>query len=129
MGRFAVNEFQSDEHWSKLVIDYVLDPYKLPIKGTADYDWLWNELFSNTIYYGKFDVIGSKVRTLINDTNKPIDVAITVSSPMTIKYGGETIQLQSGTTRDAITIRPGDNRMTFFGNGRVVVDYSEGRKL
>lgn len=129
IGRLSVNQWQSDEHWSKITIDYVLDPYKLPITTTSTYDWLWNELFDNTIYFGRFDVVGSKHRNLINDTGKEIHITLMCTSPMTVEFGDKTISLSSGFNMDAITLSEGDNFMKFNGNGRVVVDYSIGRRL
>lgn len=128
-GRFAVNEWRSDEHWSQIAIDYVLDPYKIPVNTTSIYDWLWNELFGNTIYYGTFDVVNTKARNLINDTGASIPISFQCTSPMTVEFGGQTINLNSGFNTSALTIVPGNNYMTFNGNGRVIVDYSIGRRL
>lgn len=128
-GRFAVNQYQSDEHWSQITIDYVLDPYKLPNNTTSTYDWLWNELFNNTIYYGRFDVVGSKHRNLINDTGHDLTISIMCTSAMTVEFGEDTINLDSGFNMNCMTLAEGDNFMKFIGNGRVVVDYSIGRRL
>jgi hypothetical protein len=99
MGRFAVNEYQSDEHWSKLVIDYVLDPYKLPVSGTADYDWLWFRRFLAP--HGdreiRHSVIGCKkhtVRThhhIVSDGNTGADQGVDTDSGVVSdpQVGGE----------------------------------------
>jgi len=40
-GRLTVNEFASEERYSKITIDYNLKPYKWSILKTSD-DWLWD---------------------------------------------------------------------------------------
>lgn len=127
--RLSMNSWQSDKDWSKIVIDYIAEPFKYPINSTASYDWLWNELFANTIYYGMFDVVNSKWRNLINGGEENVSVAITVTSPMSITFNDETIMLNEGTTENALTLSPGDNEMCFYGTGRVTIDYSRGRTL
>lgn len=127
--RLSMNSWQSDKDWSKIVIDYIAEPFKYPINSTASYDWLWNELFANTIYYGMFDVVNSKWRNLINGGEENVSVAITVTSPMSITFNDETIMLNEGTTENALTLLPGDNEMCFYGTGRVTIDYSRGRIL
>lgn len=127
--RLSVNSWKSDKDWSKIVIDYIAEPFKYPLTSTASYDWLWNELFSNVIYYGTFDVVNSKWRNLINETPETMSVAVTVTAPMSITYNGNTILLEEGTTENAIILSPGDNEMCFYGTGRVVIDYSKGRTL
>lgn len=40
-GRFSVNSWKSEQHNSKITIDYVLDPYKIALNSAAS-DWLWD---------------------------------------------------------------------------------------
>lgn len=40
-GRFSVNKWKSDKHFSKIVIDYNVGPYKWLYKTSID-DWLWD---------------------------------------------------------------------------------------
>lgn len=40
-GRLAVNQWKSEKDFSKIVIDYSLDPYKYELLSTND-DWLWD---------------------------------------------------------------------------------------
>ena len=133
--RLSVNSWSSDKDWSTIVIDYIAEPYKYPINSTASYDWLWNELFDNTIYYGIFDVVGSKWRNFINDSVEDIEVSVTTTSPMTVfidrpgEEDDDVVFLEEGTTSAALTLSPGDNIFTFYGTGRVTVDYSKGRSL
>lgn len=40
-GRFFVNEWKSDPHYSLITIDYIVDPYKYEVTNTNS-DWLWD---------------------------------------------------------------------------------------
>lgn len=139
-GRFTLDKWDSPKDYSKITINYVIDPYKY--KGhldgdgnvvrdtensTAAIDWKWDELFDLTIKYGKFDVDGTKTRSFVNDTDIDIELCIKVSNPMTVVYEGETYELKPGYNRESgIIIRPGSsNRMEFQGNGTVTVDYDK----
>lgn len=129
-GRFAVNSWKSKEGASTIVLDYDLEPYKKMVTNTAAMDWLWDDLFNIVIYYGTFDVDGSKARTLINPTNANITPKITCSAAMTVSFNGSTYSLPAGTTTTpGFVLYPGDNVMTFSGTGRVVVDYTVGAIL
>lgn len=128
-GRIFLDQWNSQKDYSKIVLKYRLEPWKHPIDTTATYDWLWDELFSNTIYYGTFDVATSKHRNLINPTDQNITPTFTTTSAMTITFGVSTYNLPAGTSSPNLVMTPGDNLMVFNGNGRVVVDYSIGRSL
>ena len=129
MCRLSVNAWRSEKDWSTIVIDYVAEPFRYPINTTSDYDWLWRELFSNIIYYGRFDVVTKKWRNLINSSGADMHIAVTTTSPMTVVTEDDVITLEEGTTSEAMTLKPGDNIMCFYGTGRVSIDYSEGRSL
>ena len=123
-GRLFVNKWKSVEGASTIAIDYDLEPYKKLIESTGNIDWLWNELFDNTIYYGIFDVEGTKPRNLINPSNTTIFADFVCSSGMTVNFKNMTYILPRGTSQAAFELDPGDNIMTFSGNGRVLVDYT-----
>lgn len=40
-GRFKVNEWRSEKNWSKIIIDYSVEPYKWSTKTSLE-DWLWD---------------------------------------------------------------------------------------
>lgn len=129
LGRVFVDQWASNKDYSKLTLKYIIEPWKYPTETTASRDWLWNELFANTILYGKFDVVGQKHRNLINPSNDPIIPAFSCTSAMTVTFGANTYDLPSGNSTPGFKIVPGDNFMVFTGNGRVTVDYSIGRQL
>lgn len=129
LGRVFLDQWNSQKDYSKIVLKYRVEPWKYPIDTTANYDWQWNELFGNTIFYGTFDVVNEKHRNLINPTEENITPTFTCTSGMTVTFGANTYSLPSGTSTPEFEIIPGDNFMVFNGNGRVVVDYSIGRSL
>ena len=48
-GRFSVNQWKSDKHWSLITIDYNLKPYKLSVQTSTE-DWKWDPFnFDNGI--------------------------------------------------------------------------------
>lgn len=130
-GRVTVNKWQSQEFYSTVTLDYDVEPYKYSIEGaTGSMDWLWNDLFSNIIYYGTFDVDGSKQRNLINPSSASVTPVFTCSDGFTVTFDGVTYTLDAGTTsQPGFALSPGDNIMTFTGTGRINVDYSIGKRL
>lgn len=126
-GRFFVNQWKSQEGASTIAIDYSLDPFKYSLDTTASHDWLWNDLFDTTIYYGTFAVSGSKVRNLINPSPTAVTPKFICSSLMQVDFNDITYILQEGeTSTPGFTLAQGNNIMTFRGNGNVLVDYTIG---
>lgn len=128
-GRIFVDQWASNENYSKISLKYNIDPWKYPVTTTANRDWLWNELFGNVIYYGRFDIVSQKHRNLINPTDEAITPVFYTTSPMTVTFGSNTYTISETTTTAPFRLAPGDNFMVFEGNGRVTVDYSLGRAL
>lgn len=129
-GRFWVNEAKSNKGYGLIVIDYIVDPYKYSNQRTGSMDWLWNDLFGVTIYYGTFAVNGLKQRTLINPSGQSITPTITCSSPMTVTIDGLTYNLIAGEdTNPGFSLAPGDTEATFTGTGTVLIDYSMDKSL
>ena len=130
-GRFTVEDFRPyGREGSKVLITYDVDPYKYPIDSTISHDWLWNDLFDTTIYYGTFDVTTSKQRNLINPSGSNVTPTFTCSDDFVVAFNGVNYPLDTGTTsQPGFALAPGDNYMTFYGTGRVMVDYSIGKSL
>lgn len=129
LGRLEINPNFGTKDYATVQINYTLEPLKYPNGSTANNDWLWNELFGNVIIYGKFNVYKEKTRNIINEDDTAKAVSVTCTSPMTVIFNSQTIELAAGTTSEALTIEPGDNYMTFKGSGQVTIDYSIGGKL
>ena len=148
-GRLSVTGQFGNKDYSSVTIQYNLDPYKRPIDSTANKNWLWKELFSNTIFYGNFSVNGFKARNLINDDVEPVTVNVEVSYQMdAIPYDGteaaqftmlsgsfdqhidnysNRIHLDTGP--NSIELQPGNNYFFFVGNGLVKVEQERGKLL
>lgn len=115
-GRFAVNEWESNRGYSRIVIDYNLEPYKDAVAGsTENLDWAWDELFNKIIYYGLFSVNDSyKARTLINPSGTTLTPKFICSCPVTVSKGGSTYYLPAGTTTSpGFDLATGDNAVSF----------------
>ena len=53
-GRFSVNEWKSNKHWSLIVIDYILNPYKLNVQTSIE-EWKWDPFnFENGIIQSEY---------------------------------------------------------------------------
>lgn len=129
-GRFWLDEAASNKGYGTIVISYRVDPYKYSNQRTGSMDWLWNDLFDTTIYYGTFSVNGTKQRNLINPSGSAVTPKFTCSSAMTVTIGNRTYQLPQGTTETpGFSLAVGDNLMTFAGSGNVLVDYALGKSL
>lgn len=130
-GRFWVNEWKSSRQHSTIVIDYNVEPYKQSISNTTgSIDWLWNDLFNTTIYYGTFAVNGSKTRTLINPSGDNVTPKFVCSAQMLVNFSGQNFILEAGeTTSPGFSLAPGNNVLSFTGMGTVLVDYALGKIL
>ena len=148
-GRLAVTGQFGNKDYSSISIAYNLDPYKRPIDDLGSKQWLWNELFTNTIFYGNFSVNGFKARNIINDDQESVTVNVEVSYQMdAIPYDGTektqysmlsgsfdrhieqyTNRIHLNTGENEITLQPGDNYFFFVGNGLVKVEQERGKLL
>ncbi len=125
-GRLTVKSWKSEREYSKVTIDYNLDPFKYNVASSSEEDWLWDDLFDLTIRYGTFSVTGTKYRTFINEGSKAVTPTFICSSSMTVEFNEVTYTLVAGKNYNAnLAFQPGDNLMVFTGNGTVEVSYSE----
>ena len=125
-GRLSVNSWKSDKGYSRIVIDYCLDPFRRSLKDSDEDDWLWNDLFQKTIRYGTFRVEGQKYRNLIYEGLRPTVPVLTCSAPMTVEYHGSSFSLVPGENINRnLALQQGDNIMLFHGDGIVTVKYRE----
>lgn len=136
-GRLTVNEWKSDPQFSKVVIDYVLEPYKRRLQTEENIkDWLWDDLFDGPtidpyIQFGKFAVDGTKLRTIVcgGDLNT---FSVFCTSTMSMKPAGsseEPIVFPAGETTDAFTLTSGKHLLTFSGRGEITLSNDEGSLL
>ena len=133
-GRFSVNQWKSEPHNSKIVIDYVVNPYKLEAASSLDEDWVWDIFnFETGIVreYRDIRVDGSLTFTIWGRRMAVIPSFIVNSDDgrgLQVKFNGITYPLPDGTSR-VINIRTveGENTLEFIGNGTVSIDYRGGR--
>lgn len=132
-GRFSVNEWKSDPHNSKIVIDYTVSPYKYEATSSLE-DWLWDPFsfesgivreYKNLRVNGTLDfvVVGRRM-----SVTPSFIVTSDDGSGLKVTFNGTTYDLPDGTTR-VINIKTveGKNALTFTGNGTVSIDYRGGR--
>lgn len=137
-GRFAINEWKSDQQWSVLTIDYNVKPYKYE-KLTGVSGWTYDPLKIVTggalNDYREITVTSSKTETVeVKDRwIRPIVlVKLTSGSSMTMKntVNGTTTTatLQNGSNSPQnIILKPGTNTIQFTGKGKVVLDCRGGK--
>lgn len=131
IGRFWVSKWMPRPGYSEVVIDYNIEPYKWSLDTTASHDWMWNDLFDVTIYYGEFTVNGIKTRTFINPSDTELTPKFTCSAPMIVEVNGIPgyVLMTGETTLPGFTLQPGENTLVFSGTGNVLADYSMGKML
>ena len=144
-GRLSINEWRSDPHNSYIVIDYVLDPHKAYSTGNIS-DWKWDDLSMGEgyiVYYGTFDVNGSRLRDIYNPSKESVELTLNLTSSMVVNiysrmnsskwlegnpaYVHDTRNFTSGLKEHTgIFLEPGTNILEFVGTGRVIVNYDRG---
>ena len=130
-GRLSVNEWRSDPYYSRIVIEYNVDPYKRNIDGYGN-NWFWDPFNFETgvIYnYHRLVVSGTLQVTYVNDSMINIIPTITSTvSGMGVIFDGAQYTLTKGANKiRAIVFEPGENEITFTGNGKVSIESVGGR--
>ena len=74
VGRIEVNQFNQNKDYSSFVINYTLEPFKIPLNSFMNRWWKWDELFGTPAYLGPFEVKGRTERHILNPTNDEISV-------------------------------------------------------
>lgn len=138
-GRLVLNEWKSEEHNSKITIDYVIEPYKKRSSTYVD-DWKWNDLTCDTdvytVFYGSFTVNGKRYRNFYNPLTYETTIKLTCTSELTMQrintaYAGtgDIINLSIGENdidEYVYLLSPGNNPVLFEGNGVVSASYYKG---
>lgn len=131
-GRFSVNQWKSEPHNSKIVIDYEVSPYKYEAFSSLE-NWEWDTFnfetdivreYKDLRVDGTYELVITGRRMSVT----PIfDVKSDDGTGMTVTFKGKTYQLDDGTSRIVnIKTVEGNNKLTFKGNGTVSVDYRGG---
>lgn len=132
-GRFAVNQWKSDRKTSTIVIEGIVEPYKLEMFSGLE-DWEWDSFnFESGIIREYGELVVDEILTLnIEGRRKVIIPTFTVTSAdgtgMQVEFEGNTYSLPEGTNKVLnIRLTEGENILHFVGNGTVSVDYRGGR--
>lgn len=131
-GRFTVNQWKSDPHNSKIVIDYNVNPYKLESLSSLD-DWIWDSFnFELGIIREYKDIrVDGELEFLITGRRMQVVPSFIVTSDdgngLDVIFNGQTFHLPDGTSRVLnIVTKSGENTLKFVGNGVVSIDYRGG---
>lgn len=127
-GRFVVNEWKSEKDWSKITINYQLEPFKYEWESSED-NWLWDPFNLETgviRYYPPTEVSGSALARIPGRAAAPVCPIIHVenSSGLTMSWGGRTFPLHNGdNVIPAMLIYSDAETVSFSGNGEVSLLY------
>lgn len=131
-GRFAVNQWKSDPHNSKITIDYTVCPYKLEQFSSLE-DWEWDSFcFENGIIREYKDIrVDGSLEFVITGRRMRVTPSFIVKSDdgngLKVIFNGSTYDLPDGTSRVVnIQTVEGENTLKFTGNGTVSIDYRGG---
>lgn len=131
LGRLSVNEWRSEPYYSRIVIDYNVEPYKYNVDGFGS-NWLWDPFnFETGVIqdYRRMIVDGSLSLTYINDSLISTTPTITSSvNNMKMTFNDTRYNLVKGPNVFAnVVFQPGDNPILFQGNGIVSIESIGGR--
>lgn len=132
-GRFSINQWRSDQHNSKITIDYTVSPFKYERFSSLE-DWTWDEFnFESGIIREYKDLrVNKELELIIVGRRMTVVPTFKVKSDdgkgMKVVFNGVTYNLPDGDSR-VINIQTveGENTLLFKGNGSVSIDYRGGR--
>lgn len=130
-GRLSVNEWRSEPNWSRIVINYNVDPYKRSVDGFGD-KWLWDpfNFETDTIQdYHKLIVNGTLELDFVNDGTSNIRPVISASvNSISLTFNETTYSLDRGpNVIDGLAFPPGTSHLVFSGNGEISIESSGGQ--
>lgn len=130
-GRLSVNEWRSEPYYSRIVIDYNTDPYKYNVDGFGS-NWLWDPFnFETGVIqdYRRMIVQDSLSLVYVNDSLIITVPTITSSvNNMKMTFNGTRYNLVKGPNIFAnVVFQPGDNPISFQGNGIISIESIGGR--
>lgn len=128
LGRFSLETNKDDDVMTDIVITGDVEPYKVERQSSLE-PWRWDPFsFRNGVIrnYGNLMISGSGSIHIFG-LEKPVVPIIITDADMMVEFEGETYQLFAGTNIEYdIVTHPGDNILTFVGNGAVSIDYRGG---
>ena len=132
MGRLSVDDWKSEKNYSKITINYYLEPFKNEIHDGLD-DWLWDPFnFENGVIreYKNLVVDGTRVITVHGSTRSSSPTFYVASSDgngMTLTYKTNQYSMIDGANKLAnVIVGPEDATFTIHGNGNISISYRGG---
>ena len=115
-GRVEVNEWRSEKDYSKIVIDYDLDPFKYKFPATSEVIPLRGSSVSRTYTNSGYSVI-------------PVFTVEAGSTNVTVTFRNNTYSLATGqqVVAGIVFERDSTNNLSFNGTGSIQVSYKERR--
>ena len=126
-GRVSLSASKESERVSQVVFTVDADPYKYELVSSGE-DWLWDSFNFETgviRYYKELSVSGSRTVTCIG-VQRPVIPVFYCSAAMSVSFGGQSYQIYpkiDGSRIPEIVLQPGENTLTFTGDGTVTIDY------
>ena len=133
LGRFTVDQWESDKKTSTLVISGNVDPYKYELITSLE-DWKWDTFnFESDVIRHYVDIeVDDELEFTVYGSRKSVVPSFIVDldegeTVMQVVYRNVTYNLQEGTNRVVnITIKDGESTFTFIGHGKVSIDFRGG---
>lgn len=133
-GRFSFNEWRSEPWNSKVVIDYVVGPFKVSIRENGADPVEWDSFNFETDYDWSLvlqDVVvtGSKKTITIKNGRYPFKLNATMigTGNVTVTFGGVTKTLTSDGQKEIVgTASYGNNKLIVNGTGKVSFSFRGG---
>lgn len=132
VGRFQIDEWNSDKRTSTLVIKGNVDPYKYELFSSTE-DWIWDTFnFENDVVREYSDlVVDERLEFTVVGSRKSVVPIFTVLSEngdgMQVTFKGSTYNLQDGVNRVVnIIIKEGESQLIFTGSGTVSIEFRGG---
>lgn len=128
IGRVEVSEWESSKVTSTIVIKARVKPYKMELTSSLE-DWLWDPFnFENGIIRNYKDLLVDGELTIdVYGRRQSVIPVITSSNAMTVQYMGNSYNISAGSNKVyEISLKEGQNILTFKGDGTVSIDYRGG---
>lgn len=128
IGRLALNSEKSDYYMNHITVTGDMEPYKYEMYSGID-KWKWDSFsFKNGIIRNYKDLVVEGSRTVrITGRKKQIVPTFICSAALEVEWQGIKYPLPAGETKIyAIAIPEGENKLVFYGNGTVSIDYRGG---
>ena len=110
-GRCAVDDWQQDRNYKKIVISARVAPYKYKINETVV----------------SFTLSATAQTVTLHNGSKPVVPTINCTGNATIVFNNVTLKTNGGTTKILdMCLSNGDNQVTISGNGTITFTYREG---